>query len=616
GQNGDLYDKYRGRVIFPIMNSSGKTVGFGGRDLKGSKAKYINSPESVLYHKNNELYGIYQAKNEIVRQDNCFLVEGYLDVISMWQSGLKNVVASSGTSLTDGQIATIHRFTSNITLLYDGDAAGIKAALRGIDMLLSHKMKVSVLLLPDGHDPDSFAKANTPEQLKEYVDKNSCDIVRFKINVLMKEIGDDPRKKAEVVNSVVESIACIPDYVDRMIYVGECSRRLDVDEQAIAAAVERARNQKLRQMRLDRERRELYRRYPDDKAAEPAPGNLSAATSSSDAQGLQSGVQQSALSGDASAAPDSQSGSSDTVAAREAGLIESIRKNEVFRRNPMKPLEKRLIELIVKYGYLEMPPNDDAQDQSVPLPPANVGNPPPADEDNAEPYFILDFIADELAADKVEFSVPEYKSVYDLLLNTIEDYIMDLREEKAKVAASIDEKRREGHIGISASGGSLSDIERAEIKLENDLEQEYNQAIRDFARLYPGNLLASHEDDAVRSVANDVIVEKYVLSKIYSAVPADTRFCELEEVVRAITEWKSEILNEMLHNLMAELRDLSKKLDENMSEEECPVSDNIPSEEIMPRMRMIQQKISSIMLMRSQIAKDIGERVLCPRKIK
>ena len=155
-QRGNLTTASRGRVIFPILNPAGKVVAFGGRDLKGGPAKYVNSPESDIYKKNRELYGIHQAKNEIVRQDKCFLVEGYMDVIGMWQSGMENVIASSGTALTDGQIALIHRFTENITLLYDGDAAGKKASLRGIDMLLSHKMKVKVLLLPDGHDPDSF----------------------------------------------------------------------------------------------------------------------------------------------------------------------------------------------------------------------------------------------------------------------------------------------------------------------------------------------------------------------------------------------------------------------------------------------------------------------------
>ncbi|MDE6810801.1 MAG: DNA primase, partial [Muribaculaceae bacterium] len=600
-QNGDCYDKYRGRVIFPIMNSSGKTVGFGGRDLKGSRAKYINSPESVLYHKNNELYGIYQAKNEIVRENNCFLVEGYLDVISMWQAGLKNVVASSGTSLTDGQIAIIHRFTSNITLVYDGDEAGIKAALRGIDMLLSHKMKVSVLLLPDGHDPDSFAKVKTPEELREYVKKYSCDIIRFKMNVLMKEIGDDPRKKGEVVNSVVESIACIPEYVDRMIYVGECSRSLHIDEKAIVSAVEKARIRKIEQMKLDRRKNELNRKFPESQIKNtneqlPVTSNITGMASD---QTLSNGPTPENR-------PTTMDNPSDT---QEADFIESIRKSEILRQNPMRPLEKRLIELAIKYGYLGMPSNADSDVSSGED--MESGN-SAIQEDN---YFILDFIADELAADKVEFSVAEFQHVYNILLSSVDEYLIELGKEKEKISSLIENKRRKGHLEIASSAGSLNDIERAELKLENDLKEEYYTHLREFARYYPGNMLASHENDSVRSVANEMIYEKYVLSSIYSAASDNTKYNELEEVMRAITEWKSEILNEMLNKLMKELRNLSLQLD-NTGSEDRDVNTSSPTPDIIERMQRIQQKITSVMVMRSQIAKDIGERVLCPRKIR
>ncbi|MDE6083968.1 MAG: DNA primase, partial [Muribaculaceae bacterium] len=214
-QDGLIYDRFRGRVIFPVFNPSGKVMAFGGRDLKGGLAKYINSPESSLYKKSNELYGIFQAKGDIVRNDKCYLVEGYLDVIGMWQAGLENVVASSGTALTDGQIAVIHRFTDNITLIYDGDAAGIKAALRGIDMLLSHKMNVKVLLLPDGHDPDSFAKAHTAEEFRNFIKENETDIIRFKSRVLLDEAGEDPQKRYLAIKSVVNSLAHIHDDVKR-----------------------------------------------------------------------------------------------------------------------------------------------------------------------------------------------------------------------------------------------------------------------------------------------------------------------------------------------------------------------------------------------------------------
>ena len=177
-QQGRYYDRFRGRVIFPVHNPAGKVIAFGGRGIKGEPAKYINSPESQIYVKSNELYGIYQAKTSIIRQNKCYLVEGYMDVIGMWQSGMENVVASSGTSLTDGQIALIHRFTENVTLIYDGDAAGIKASIRGIDLLLSHNLNVKVLLLPDGEDPDSFSRNHTPEEFREYIAKHL--VVRYR----------------------------------------------------------------------------------------------------------------------------------------------------------------------------------------------------------------------------------------------------------------------------------------------------------------------------------------------------------------------------------------------------------------------------------------------------
>lgn len=264
---GAHYDRFRGRVIFPVLNPSGKVVALGGRDLKGSQAKYINSPESAIYKKSNELYGIYQAKSEIAKQDNCYLVEGYMDVIGMWQSGMENVVASSGTALTDGQIAMIHRFTNNITLIYDGDAAGIKASLRGIDMLLAHKMNVKVLLLPDGHDPDSFARQHTPEQMRDYVREHSTDIIRFKAQVLLKDVGDDPQRRVAAIESVVKSLAHIPDKVKRNVYVQECSRLLGVKEEVIEGAVEKSRGVVEQQLLKQRGQKDIDRLEEKDPAS-------------------------------------------------------------------------------------------------------------------------------------------------------------------------------------------------------------------------------------------------------------------------------------------------------------------------------------------------------------
>lgn len=236
-EQGRVYDRFKGRVIFPVFSVSGKVIAFGGRTLKKDLAKYVNSPESLIYHKSNQLYGMYQAKPSIVRHDKCILVEGYMDVISMSQSGVENVVASSGTSLTEGQIRMIHRFTENVTVIYDGDAAGIKASLRGIDMLLAEGLNIKVLLLPDGDDPDSFSRKHTSSELEEYIRDNEVDFIQFKTNILLQGVANDPIARSKVIADIVRSIAVIPEPVTRNIYIKECSRRLEIDERIVSSEV-------------------------------------------------------------------------------------------------------------------------------------------------------------------------------------------------------------------------------------------------------------------------------------------------------------------------------------------------------------------------------------------
>ena len=233
GRNNQLFDRFAGRVIFPIHAISGKVIAFGGRTLKNEKAKYLNSPESVLYHKSDILYGLFFAKKAISKEDKCFLVEGYTDVISMHQNGIENVVASSGTALTEGQIRKIKRFTNNITVLYDGDEAGIKAALRGIDLILKEGLNVKVLALPDGEDPDSFAKSHSASEFKEYIEQNESDFVVFKAKLLLEKSSDDPVKKAGAIQDIVSTISIIPDKIMRTVYIKECAKILDINEKVL-----------------------------------------------------------------------------------------------------------------------------------------------------------------------------------------------------------------------------------------------------------------------------------------------------------------------------------------------------------------------------------------------
>jgi DNA primase len=233
------FDRFKGRVMFPIQSMSGRILGFGGRILTNDKkaAKYLNSPESEIYHKSKVLYGIFQAKQAIAKQNNCFLVEGYTDVIQFNQSGVENVVASSGTALTPDQIRLINRLTKNITVLFDGDAAGLRASLRGIDLILEEGMNVRVCTFPDGEDPDSFAKKTPYEDLVAYLETNAKDFIQFKASLLMNEAKNDPIKKADLIRDMVQSISKIPDRIQREIYVQECARIMEISEQVLVSTL-------------------------------------------------------------------------------------------------------------------------------------------------------------------------------------------------------------------------------------------------------------------------------------------------------------------------------------------------------------------------------------------
>lgn len=238
-EQGRLFDRFRGRVIFPFFSVSGKVTGFAGRLIKQSDkaGKYVNSPTSILYEKKHELYGFYQAKQSIKREDCCYLVEGQLDVIQLVQSGIENVVASGGTALTYPQIRLLHRFTENVTILYDGDNAGIKAALRGIDMMLEEGINVKIVLLPEGEDPDSYARKHNATEVLEYIAAHQVDFIRFKTQLLSEEAGNDPVKRAAMINTIIESIAIIPDIIQRQVYVKECAQLLRMQESILTKKV-------------------------------------------------------------------------------------------------------------------------------------------------------------------------------------------------------------------------------------------------------------------------------------------------------------------------------------------------------------------------------------------
>ncbi len=547
------YDKFRGRVIVPIMNSAGKVIAFGGRDLKGGLAKYINSPESQLYVKSNELYGIYQARQDIIKEDKCYLVEGYLDVIGMWQSGMRNTVASSGTALTDGQIALIHRFSENITLIYDGDAAGIKASLRGIDMLLSHKMKVKVLLLPDGDDPDSFARKHTPDEFKEYVASHETDIIRFKARVLLDDVKNDPQKKIYAVNSIVESLAHIPDPISRDVYVQECSRILNVSEETIAKSVS-----KVRWNLVDKWKREKgISRFPQSDSDIPASSGAIAPSS----------------------------GSGVVVPSRSPSSTESMpggKKLVVKDTSSLRPLERKIIEYCVKYGFLEIEILSE--------------------NDDKEKVFVIDVIDYELDVDGIKFSEALFEKIFSSIKSMKDSFIASKEEFLRNLEEKISLKRNEGIEKISMSDMSVGEIEREERRMEESLSEYKNSSVEEFARDYPSRILASHEDGEIRNEITDLIKERHQLSAIYTK---DNNVVERDEdkldilVDRAISELKSEILNQKLLKLFRRFHELS----------EAVISDD----EKLQKEKQLQLEMNALMKVRSQVAKEIGERILSPR---
>ena len=375
--DGQLRDRFHGRVIFPVHSIAGKVVAFGGRIMSSEAkvAKYVNSPESIIYSKSRELYGLWQAKQAIVRKDRCFLVEGYADVISMFQSGVENVVASSGTSLTPGQIRLIHRFTNNITVLYDGDKAGIKASLRGIDMLLAEGMNVKVLLLPDGEDPDSFAQGRGATAFQQYIETHQVDFIRFKVNLLMEDAADDPYSRSELIKSITQSISVIQDPIVRSVYITECSQIMKIDERLLINDVNR------------RQREQAQAAPPAQRPAQSADEN---------GQNLEP----TAAESDNSETPSDPAPEPEISA--EDKLRQDIRalKREGF--GPMMEKERLLSQLIVRYGGKLMCTFQDEEGQEQDM---TVGQ----------------FIVGSLQNDGLEFRHPVYKRFVELMAEHAEE---------------------------------------------------------------------------------------------------------------------------------------------------------------------------------------------------
>lgn len=559
GQNGRIYDLFSGRVMFPVYSVSGKVVAFGGRILKsGVKiSKYFNSPESDIYHKSDELYGIYQAKRAIEKERRCYLVEGYTDVLSMHQSGIENVVASSGTALTHGQIRLIHRFTDNITVLYDGDAPGIKASLRGIDLLLQEGLNIKVVLLPDGEDPDSFSKSQSAESFTRYIKEHETDFIRFKTQLLLEDAGEDPIKRAAIISNIVESISLIPDAIVRSVYVQECSRLLQIDEQVLLSELNK-RRQKRAEQQFSRER---YNQERQSAATTNAPksGNTTTAAPAN---------------GNETPPPPSLADMPAPAETPEAvPVTDHTLSQRMVQQSPLEKYEREIIRYIVRYGYRNLFELPDGSWQKV-----------------------WEYIVEELSIDSIELCNPLYKHIVELTAEQREyeaQQVAALRTElQVKEQKLVDEAIEQ----IRLESGDIADKQRKEAEAQTRIAREMEEELQTFETNFLERYFTTHPDSSISMLAVDLVSEKYQLSKVHTKfqkveLEAD-RLWEL--IPRAIYELKNAILEQSIKQIQEQIKEASRNKDEQRIIE------------------LIEQNVE-LNRVRTALAKQIGDRIVSPR---
>ena len=559
GQNGRIYDLFSGRVMFPVYSVSGKVVAFGGRILKsGVKiSKYFNSPESDIYHKSDELYGIYQAKRAIEKERRCYLVEGYTDVLSMHQSGIENVVASSGTALTHGQIRLIHRFTDNITVLYDGDAPGIKASLRGIDLLLQEGLNIKVVLLPDGEDPDSFSKSQSAESFTRYIKGHETDFIRFKTQLLLEDAGEDPIKRADIISNIVESISLIPDAIVRSVYVQECSRLLQIDEQVLLSELNK-RRQKRAEQQFSRER---YNQERQSAATTNAPksGNTTTAAPAN---------------GNETPPPPSLADMPAPAETPEAvPVTDHTLSQRMVQQSPLEKYEREIIRYIVRYGYRNLFELPDGSWQKV-----------------------WEYIVEELSIDSIELCNPLYKHIVELTAEQREyeaQQVAALRTElQVKEQKLVDEAIEQ----IRLESGDIADKQRKEAEAQTRIAREMDDELQTFETNFLERYFTTHPDSEISLLAVDLVSEKYQLSKVHTKfqkveLEAD-RLWEL--IPRAIYELKNAILEQSIKQIQEQIKEASRNKDEQRIIE------------------LIEQNVE-LNRVRTALAKQIGDRIVSPR---
>ncbi len=578
---GGGFDRFHGRVMFPVMNIAGKIIAFGGRTLKKTKevAKYFNSPESTVYVKNRELYGLFQAKRAIVKEDKCFLVEGYTDVISMHQAGIENVVASSGTSLTEGQIRAIHRFTTNVTVLYDGDSAGIKASLRGIDMLLAEGLSIKVLLLPEGEDPDSFARTHSASELKQFIKDNEADFISFKTKILLEGTEHDPSKRAAVIGDVVKSISVIPDAIARSVYAKECSIQLGISEDVLLREIKKniARNKEEAFKRREREKNREARRQ----ALQPSP--LSPEISTPPPPVVEPPTSEVLPMGNEEPpiidAPFDDSldyypeGDTTTVPQPVDDPSKFTPQTEINKESIFYKSELGIMRNVVKYGMCYLCGTlDDNGDQ--------------------QPTTVLEYINSEFLLDNIELSNHAFNNTFKVSLEYINDFYKELAVFESRERSTLEAQFKRAQSTIDPVGMNAEAIKKKENDLLKGFQTEMDNNIAEFRKNYLEKKLCSHPNDEVRHTALKMISEKHQLSKIYS----------VEGFEKSIEERLNIIIPEAINNLKNAILTYNILL----VQQQIPYAQGKQAQELLERLQELYQT-------RKELALVIGERVVNPR---
>ncbi len=553
------HDRFRGRVMFPITNIAGKVIAFGGRTLKKDKniAKYVNSPESVIYSKRDVIYGLSQAKREISKQDKCFIVEGYADVISMHQAGFKNVIASSGTALTEGHIHAIRRFTSNVTEMFDGDAAGVKAAIRGVDMLLKEGLNIKVLPLPAEDDPDTFVRAHSHTEVEDYIAQNETDFIHFKSSVVLQDAHNDPIKRTAAITDVVKSIAIIPDEIARMVYAKECSNLFGMDEQTILRQIKHYRGKYVEQWRKERQQQQAR----EQRMNSGTTGGPSTAVTNAGFQPT-------------SDMPDPDIDVQGTPPPHPAVDQSTAGTSQLDIQ------EREVIRLVVNYGMCYLT-DTEYEDGTV------------------RPTTVLEHINNELTLDQISFSDPLYRLTFDIAKQFIEPYYKDLEafnkqlEEKSRqFIAQEMEKPEDGESGALDGSALINAYERKQKAVNARAAVKAKNELMDFSSSYLAKILCSIDNDDVRQLACDLATDNLPqLSKIHTqfAVIVEERDKLLTLVPERLYNWKNAIIVTRINRLKAMIAQAN--------------SESLPQ---------LMEQLQELYTVRHQLAAIIGDRVVNP----